>query len=111
MGALVLPIPGILCGGAASSRPDIIAAMASDVSKVEPLGDRLLVRPDEPERATASGILIPPGSQEEPQQGTVVAIGPDNDLLKVGDTVLYSRYGTTKIKLGGQELLLMRVAD
>jgi chaperonin GroES len=81
------------------------------ISNVEPLGDRLLVRPDEKEKATSSGILLPPGSQEEPQQGTIVATGNDCDPLVIGDVILHSRYGTTKVKIEGEEFLLLRVAD
>jgi chaperonin GroES len=81
------------------------------MTNVEPLGDRLLVRPDEKEKATNSGILLPPGSQEEPQQGTIVAIGDDCKPLNVGDVILHSRYGTTKVRIEGQDYLLLRVAD
>jgi chaperonin GroES len=81
------------------------------VTNIEPLGDRVLVRPEEPEQKTASGILIPPKSQEESQQGTIIAVGKECKDLKVGDIVLYSRYGTTKIKIQGEDLLLMRVDD
>jgi chaperonin GroES len=81
------------------------------MTNVEPLGDRLLVRPDEKEKATTSGILLPPGSQEEPQQGTVIAVGDDCKPLAVSDIILHSRYGTTKVRIEGEDLLLLRVAD
>jgi chaperonin GroES len=81
------------------------------MTNVEPLADRLLVRPAAPETSTTSGILIPPSSQEEPQQGTVVAIGDECKPLAVGDTILHSRYGTTKVRIDGVDLLIMRLAD
>jgi chaperonin GroES len=81
------------------------------MTNVEPLGDRLLVRPDEKEKATSSGILLPPGSQEEPQQGTIMAVGNECDPLNVGDIILHSRYGTTKVRIEGVDYLLLRMAD
>jgi chaperonin GroES len=81
------------------------------MTNIEPLSDRLLVRPDEPEQKTTSGILIPPTSQQDSQQGTVLAVGPECSNLSVGEIIIYSRYGTTKIKVDGVELLILRVAD
>jgi chaperonin GroES len=81
------------------------------MTNVEPLTDRILVRPDAKEKTTSSGILLPPGSQEEPQQGTIIAVGDDCKPLHVGDIILHSRYGTTKVRIDGEDLLLLRVAD
>lgn len=80
-----------------------------------PLADRVLVEPSAAETTTASGIIIPDTAQEKPQQGTVVAVGngkPDEPMtVKVGDTVLYGKYGGTEIKHEGKDYLIMRESD
>ena len=82
---------------------------------IKPLADRVLVEPLEAETKTASGIIIPDSAKEKPQKGTVVAIGNgkvDEPLtVKVGDTVLYGKYGGTDLKLEGKDYLMMREAD
>ncbi|WP_299670358.1 co-chaperone GroES [uncultured Polaribacter sp.] len=82
---------------------------------IKPLADRVLVEPAPAETKTASGIIIPDNAKEKPQQGTVVAIGNgkvDEPLtVKVGDTVLYSKYGGTDLKLEGKDYLMMRESD
>ena len=88
--------------------------------KLKPLGDRVLVKPAPKEERTASGLYISSGAQEKPQQGTVMAVGPgklnkkgDHIPLdvKVGDEVLYGKYGGNEVKLDGEELLLLRAED
>lgn len=82
---------------------------------IKPLADRVLVEPAPAETKTASGIIIPDNAKEKPQKGTVVAVGngkKDEPLtVKVGDTVLYSKYGGTELKLDGKEYLMMRESD
>ena len=82
---------------------------------LKPLGDRVLVEPSAAETTTASGIIIPDTAQEKPQQGTVVAVGrgkPDEPMtVKVGDVVLYGKYGGTEIKHDGKDFLIMRESD
>ena len=82
---------------------------------IQPLADRVLVEPVAAETTTASGIIIPDNAKEKPQEGTVVAIGngtKDEPLtVKVGDTVLYGKYGGTELKLEGKDYLMMRESD
>ena len=89
--------------------------------KLNPLGDRLVIEAIEQEDATASGILIPESAKEKPQQGNVLAAGPgrldDNGKripmqVKVGDRVLYAKYGGTEIKLeDNKKVLILRESD
>ncbi|MDG1110718.1 MAG: co-chaperone GroES [Polaribacter sp.] len=82
---------------------------------IKPLADRVLVEPVPAETKTASGLIIPDNAKEKPQKGTVVAVGNgkvDEPLtVKVGDTVLYGKYGGTDLKLEGKDYLMMREAD
>ena len=87
---------------------------------LKPLEDRILVRPEEGEETTASGIVIPDTAKEKPQEGTVLAIGPGKrsetgDLIPMdvseGDRVIYSKYGGTEIKSGGEDLLILSARD
>ena len=88
---------------------------------LEPLEDRIVVKPGESEETTASGLVIPDTAKEKPQQGEVLAVGPgkrsDNtgELIpmdvSVGDTVVYSKYGGTEISSGGQDLLILSARD
>jgi len=67
--------------------------------KIQPLGDRVLVKPADAETKTAGGIIIPDSAKEKPQRGTVVAVGPgkkdEPTTVKAGDTVLYGKYSGT----------------
>ena len=79
---------------------------------IKPLGPRVLVRPEAPEQATASGIILPPQAQEAPLRGEILAKGSGfkaftSRSLDVGDTVLYQRYGTTEIDADGETLLIV----
>lgn len=82
---------------------------------LKPLADRVLVEPSAAETTTASGIIIPDTAQEKPQQGVVVAVGngkvDEPMTVKVGDTVLYGKYGGTEIKHEGKDYLIMRESD
>jgi chaperonin GroES len=82
---------------------------------IRPLADRVLIAPAPAETTTASGLIIPDNAKEKPQKGTVVAVGNgkvDEPLtVKVGDTVLYGKYGGTDLKLDGVDYLMMRESD
>ena len=82
---------------------------------IKPLADRVLIAPAPAETTTASGLIIPDNAKEKPQKGTVVAVGNgkvDEPLtVKVGDTVLYGKYGGTDLKLDGTVYLMMRESD
>jgi chaperonin GroES len=87
---------------------------------LQPLEDRIVVRPGEQEETTASGIVIPDTAKEKPQQGEVLAVGPGRRSdtgelipmdLKVGDTVVYSKYGGTDITVEGEDLLILTSRD
>lgn len=82
---------------------------------MNPLEDRVLVKPAKAEEKTASGIIIPDSAKEKPQKGEVVAVGPgtkDVDMqVKVGDVVLYGKYAGTELNLDGDDFLVMRQAD
>jgi len=88
---------------------------------LQPLEDRIVVRPGESEETTASGLVIPDTAKEKPQQGEVLAVGPgkrsdtSGELIavdvSVGDTVIYSKYGGTEISSGGEDLLILSARD
>ncbi|MEX0594436.1 MAG: co-chaperone GroES [Balneolaceae bacterium] len=89
------------------------------MAKIKPLSDRVLVRPDDAEETTSSGIIIPDTAKEKPQKGTVIAAGPGkvengNKIemsVKKGDHILYGKYSGTEITLEGEEYLIMRESD
>lgn len=82
---------------------------------LKPIGDRIVVEAAPAEERTASGLYIPDTAKEKPQQGTVVAVGAGKKdepmTVKVGDVVLYGKYGGTEINHEGKEYLIMREAD
>ena len=88
---------------------------------IKPLEDRILVQPLDAEQTTASGLVIPDTAKEKPQEGKVLAVGPGrfDDAgakripldVKVGDTVIYSKYGGTEVKYNGEEYLLLSARD
>jgi chaperonin GroES len=94
--------------------------LATDVN-ITPLEDRVLVTVDDSVQTTSSGLVIPDTAQERPQQGSVIAVGPGKrsettgDIIplgvKAGDTVLFSKYGGTEVKLGGKEYLILSARD
>jgi chaperonin GroES len=89
--------------------------------KLQPLDDRIVVRSNEPEETTVSGLVIPDTAKEKPQQGEVLAVGPGRRAentgeivpmdVKVGDTVVYSKYGGTEIAVDGEDLLILTSRD
>ncbi|MQY79242.1 MAG: co-chaperone GroES [Bacteroidetes bacterium] len=87
----------------------------SDLKKIKPLADRVLIEPTEAEAKTSGGILIPDSAQEKPQKGKVVAVGTgtkDVEMeVKVGDTVLYGKYSGTEINVDNKDYLIMRQSD
>ena len=93
--------------------------MATKKFGLEPLEDRIVVKPGEEEQTTVSGIVIPDTAKEKPQEGEVVAVGPgrfeDGKRIpmdvKAGDKVLYSKYGGTEVKVGGDEYLVLSARD
>ena len=88
---------------------------------LKPLDDRIVVKPNEAEQTTASGLVIPDTAKEKPQQGEVLAVGEgrwDDDGenripvdIKVGDIVVYSKYGGTEITSDGQDVLILNARD
>jgi chaperonin GroES len=86
---------------------------------IKPLEDRIVVKQLEAEQTTASGLVIPDTAKEKPQEGTVVAVGPGRFEdgartpvdVKVGDVVLYSKYGGTEVKYNGEEYLVLSARD
>lgn len=90
------------------------------VVKIQPLADRVIVKPIEREEKTKGGIIIPDTAKEKPQEGEVLAIGPgrlseDGNRMamdvKVGDGVFYSKYGGTEIKVENEELVILHESD
>ncbi|ADP84149.1 Chaperonin Cpn10 [Pseudofrankia inefficax] len=86
---------------------------------IKPLEDRIVVQPSDAETTTASGIVIPDTAKEKPQEGKVLAVGPGRFEdgkrvpldVKVGDVVLYSKYGGTEVKYAGEEYLVLSARD
>jgi chaperonin GroES len=83
--------------------------------KIRPLADRVVIKPFEEEKKTVSGIIIPDNAKEKPQKGVVVAVGngkKDEPMtLKVGDVVLYGKYGGSEINYENETYLVMRESD
>jgi chaperonin GroES len=87
---------------------------------LQPLGDRLIVEVLEEEETTVSGIVLPDTAKEKPQRGRVLAVGPgprdeDGDYIKMdvaeGDEVIFSKYGGTEIRIGSEDVLILRESD
>jgi chaperonin GroES len=88
--------------------------------KLEPLADRLVVKAIQKEEFTKGGLVLPDTAKEKPQEGEVLAVGPGRMTdqgtriamdVKVGDVVIYAKYGGTEIKLDGEELMILRESD
>jgi chaperonin GroES len=89
--------------------------------KLQPMGDRLVVKPMQSEEKTKSGIYLPDTAKEKPQEGKVIAVGPGRMTedgktritpdVEVGDIVIYTKYGGSEIKIDGEELIIMRESD
>ena len=89
-------------------------------TKLQPLADRILVKPTEKEEMTKSGIYLPDTAKEKPQEGKVMAVGPGKMSedgkrialdVKVGDTVIYAKYGGTEVKVDDEDLIILRESD
>ncbi len=88
---------------------------------LKPLDDRIVVKPNEAETQTASGLVIPDTAKEKPQQGKVLAVGPGKRAessgeiipvgIEVGQTVLYSKYGGTEVAVDGDDVLVLNARD
>jgi chaperonin GroES len=95
--------------------------MATEVKvKIKPLGDRVVVKPVEEEEQLPSGIVLPDTAKDKPQKGEVVAVGSGKLLengervpleVKVGDVVVFAKYGGTEIELGGEEYIVLSERD
>jgi chaperonin GroES len=90
------------------------------MAKIEPLGDRVVIKPIPKEEVSKGGIVLPDTAQEKPQEGKIIAVGPgrlseDGKRIamevKKGDTVIYSKYAGTEFKLDDEELVIMREGD
>ncbi|MFO7773318.1 MAG: co-chaperone GroES [Dehalococcoidia bacterium] len=90
------------------------------MAKIQPLGDRVVIKPTPKEEVSKGGIVLPDTAQEKPQEGKVIAVGPgrlteDGQRIamdvKNGDRVIYSKYAGTEFKLDDEELVIMREAD
>ncbi len=90
------------------------------VVKLKPLADRLVVKPIEKDEVTKGGILLPDTAKEKPQEGKIIAVGPgrlseDGKRIamdvKVGDIVLYAKYGGTEIKIDDEDVIILREGD
>jgi len=89
-------------------------------AKLQPLADRLVVKPTQKEEMTKGGIYLPDTAKEKPQEGEVIAVGPGRMTddgkriamdLKVGDRVIYSKYGGSEIKIDDVEMIILRESD
>lgn len=86
---------------------------------IKPLGDRVVVKPQQAEEKTESGLFIPESAQEKPQRGTVVSVGPGRTengtkiemSVNEGESVLYGKYAGTEFTIGGEDYLIMRESD
>jgi chaperonin GroES len=86
---------------------------------LKPLGDRVLIRVEETENALPSGLVIPDTAKEKPQEGKVLAVGPGAYHegqripldVKEGDRVIFSKYGGTEVKVGGEDLMILNERD
>jgi len=90
------------------------------MAKIEPLGDRVVIKPMPKEEVSKGGIFLPDTAKEKPQEGKIIAVGPGRLTedgariameVKKGDKVIYSKYAGTEFKLGDEELIIMRESD
>lgn len=88
--------------------------------KLTPIGDRVVVKPEPEEQKTRSGIVLPDTAKEKPSEGTVVAVGPGRILdngqkvpseVKIGDKVIYSKYGGSEVKIDEEEYIILAERD
>ena len=90
------------------------------MAKIEPLGDRVVIKPTPKEEVSKGGIVLPDTAKEKPQEGKIIAVGPGRLTeegkriameVKKGDKVIYSKYAGTEFKLENEELVIMREGD
>ena len=85
------------------------------MSKIQPLADRVLIKPEAAEEKTVGGIIIPDSAKEKPLRGEVLAVGEGTKdeamILKAGDRVLYGKYAGTELERDGEKYLIMRQSD
>jgi len=90
------------------------------MAKIEPLGDRVVIKPTPKEEVSKGGIVLPDTAKEKPQEGKIIAVGPGRLTedgkriameVKKGDKVIYSKYAGAEFKLGDEELIIMREGD
>ncbi|MFC1927198.1 co-chaperone GroES [Chloroflexota bacterium] len=90
------------------------------MAKIEPLGDRVVIKPTPQEEVSKGGIVLPDTAKEKPQEGKIIAVGPGRLTeegkriamdVKKGDKVIYSKYAGTEFKLDNEELIIMREGD
>jgi len=90
------------------------------MAKIEPLGDRVVIKPTPKEEVSKGGIVLPDTAKEKPQEGKIIAVGPGRLTedgkriameVKKGDKVIYSKYAGTEFKLNDEELIIMREGD
>ena len=88
--------------------------------KLTPIGDRVVVKPEPEEQKTKSGIVLPDTAKEKPSEGTVEAVGSGRILdngqkvpleVKIGDKIIYSKYGGTEVKIDGEEYIILAERD
>lgn len=88
--------------------------------KLVPIGDRLVVKPEPEEQKTKSGIVLPDSAKEKPSEGTVIAVGPGRTLdsgqrvpleVKIGDKIIYAKYGGTEVKVDEEEYIILNERD
>ncbi len=88
--------------------------------KLTPLADKVVIKPEPLEEKTRSGIVLPDTAKEKPSEGTVVAVGSGRTLdngqrvaveVKIGDKIIYSKYGGTEVKLEGEDLIILQERD
>jgi chaperonin GroES len=98
----------------------ILVSLKEVLEMLKPLGDRILVEPLEAEDVSPGGIVLPDTAKEKPQKGKVLAVGPGRTLengkvvspeVKVGDKVIFSKYGGSEVKIDGKEYTILREND
>ena len=97
-----------------------MATAVATKTKIRPLDDRIIIKPNDPEERTSSGIFLPEGAKEKPMMGKVLAVGPGKltddgeragTSIKKGDTVVYGKYAGTEIEIDGDDLIIVRESD
>ena len=90
------------------------------MAKIEPLGDRVVIKPTAKEEVSKGGIVLPDTAKEKPQEGKIIAVGPGRLTedgkriamdVAVGDVVMYAKYGGTEVKIDGKKLLILKESD